>query len=244
MAAAARERVEHLWRAAHTTCAQQPALSQHLLSSMRATAQEANVRLSDSITQRYCACCSSLLMPGVNCTVRLSKRRRAHERGNQDCDAGNDDSKAETGNVSKVRTVVAPTKGAGRKGQQLSARTWWDAQTQQRKPSKNKSINQLVYRCSHCGTSVLSVGSESSAARERTKKRAGDRRSERFRDAEKAEAAHRVENMKSFVQKQKLSSGAIDGGEVPSAGSRRSFLPDTMSPKAQAALDSSFRVKA
>ena len=39
------------------------ALAQHLLSSMRAAAKQENVRLSDSITQRYCASCSSFLMP-------------------------------------------------------------------------------------------------------------------------------------------------------------------------------------
>ena len=53
--------------------------------------------------------------------------------------------------------------------------------------------------------------------------------------------------MKTFVQQQKLSSGgAGEASQTPvdgKDGKRRSLLPDTLSPQAQAALESSFGSK-
>ena len=62
-------------------------------------------------------------------------------------------------------------------------------------------------------------------------------------EQEKAEAALRVENMKNYVKQHNLSSAAVLSANSNSSNSRNR-LPDTMSPKAHAALDKSFSTKA
>ena len=139
-------------------------VAQHLLSSMRATAHEAGVKLSESITQRYCASCSCFLLPGVNCTIRLQKRRRADKtedkpacKHDDDKDTVEDDGQGSTNR----KTIERGQKAAGG-SKRVSARTWWDAQSQGRKHSKK--LNDLICHCWQCGFSVSWGGSEASTA--------------------------------------------------------------------------------
>ena len=63
-------------------------------------------------------------------------------------------------------------------------------------------------------------------------------------EQEKAEAALRVENMKNYVKQHNLSSAAALSATNSTSSNSRNRLPDTMSPKAHAALDKSFSTKA
>ena len=74
-------------------------------------------------------------------------------------------------------------------------------------------------------------GSDTQAAADRKMKRTQQRRSERFRDAEKAAATQRVDKMKAFVHEHNLAESAPTSGDK-----RRMLLPDTLSAKEQAAL--------
>ena len=213
------------------------ALAQHLVASMRTSAQEASVRLSDSITQRYCASCSAMLLPGINCSIRLAKRRSRSATPPAD--------RAEPV-ASAVGQPPAPVAGAGagasdagagtQSRSRVSARAWFDGQMYS--STKGKPRNALVCRCSTCGAAVAWRGSDTQATADRKMKRTQQRRSERFRDAEKAAATQRVDKMKAFVHEHNLAESAPTSGDK-----RRMLLPDTLSAKEQAALGQ-FRAKA
>jgi RNase P subunit RPR2 len=217
------------------------ALAQHLLSSMRETAQNGDVRLSDSITQCYCPNCSSFLMPvgcpptipsrpartrpgppllasweaymcahlffsrvfgplssrprepallhccmhltdfpvpahqGVNCTIRLQRRRRAPRPLDPSASAPASVDPAPLPSAGHAASDAGKKAGSGAAASSLgsrhcvSARAWFDGRMYQSQQASER--NKLVCRCSHCGTSVAWRGSDPKAATERSQKR-------------------------------------------------------------------------
>mmetsp|Transcript_56940 Transcript_56940/g.127981 ORF Transcript_56940/g.127981 Transcript_56940/m.127981 type:complete len:207 (+) Transcript_56940:36-656(+) len=72
--------LKHLLEAAHLYALRAPAVSRSLILQMRALASRVNYKLHSSVTQRFCARCSQVAVPGWNCQTTVSPKRRRCRR--------------------------------------------------------------------------------------------------------------------------------------------------------------------
>ena len=74
----ARQRVRWLFELADRVFERDPALADRYVELARLIAMRVRVRIPRDLRRRFCHNCGCLLKPGVNCRVRLAKRRSPH----------------------------------------------------------------------------------------------------------------------------------------------------------------------
>ncbi len=74
----ARQRIARLLRFADEVVSINPEIARGCVEEALAIAKRCRVRIPRSWRRRICKKCHSLLKPGVNCRVRLRKRRSPH----------------------------------------------------------------------------------------------------------------------------------------------------------------------
>ena len=170
---------------------------------------------------------------GQTCTLRLVKKRgkgRAAAcgqgpRGGEESAHGNDGGGGGGGGESK---------GA------VFSRTWWDGFNKGR---HSNAKNEVVCTCRTCGRKLCYGGSDVGVCANMRGARGRERRSERFRDRERAEKQLRLEKASAFIQSEGLSK-AKDGKKKarggPVDGNAGGILPATMSERAEASIVSSY----
>lgn len=76
--AIARERIERLFEMADYFFNTKPELSHRYVELARKIAMKSRVRIPREYRRRFCHYCYKFLKPGVNCRVRIAKRREPH----------------------------------------------------------------------------------------------------------------------------------------------------------------------
>jgi ribonuclease P protein subunit RPR2 len=74
----AMQRVRTLFRLASETIYENPALAQRYVGLARKIAMAAKIRLPKEHRRQVCRHCKKFILPGVNCRVRIQKRREPH----------------------------------------------------------------------------------------------------------------------------------------------------------------------
>jgi ribonuclease P protein subunit RPR2 len=72
------QRIRILFRLAMETIHEDPALAQRYVDIARKVAMAAKVRLPREYRHQVCRHCKSFILPGVNCRVRIKRRREPH----------------------------------------------------------------------------------------------------------------------------------------------------------------------
>lgn len=75
-------RASYLYQAAHVLSSSLPVhlqgISRYYCQTLKKLATKTVTRLSPAVKSRICKRCSSLLLPGVSCTIRTHSRRQRH----------------------------------------------------------------------------------------------------------------------------------------------------------------------
>jgi len=74
----AMQRIQTLFRLAKETVHEDPALAQRYVETARKIAMAAKVRLPRECRRQVCRHCKSFILSGVNCRVRIKRRREPH----------------------------------------------------------------------------------------------------------------------------------------------------------------------
>jgi len=74
----ATQRVQTLFKLASEAIGEDPALAQRYAHLARRIAMAAKLRLPKEHRRQICRHCKSLVLPGVNCRVRVKQRREPH----------------------------------------------------------------------------------------------------------------------------------------------------------------------
>lgn len=74
----AMQRIQVLFNLARETYKEQPALAQRYVGLARKIAMAAKLRLPKEYKRQICRHCKNFILPGVNCRVRIRRRREPH----------------------------------------------------------------------------------------------------------------------------------------------------------------------
>ncbi|KAJ3296405.1 hypothetical protein HK104_001633 [Borealophlyctis nickersoniae] len=69
---------------AHSSYSVCPSLSRFYLAQLSSLSTEAGIPLADRVARRFCSRCSSLFVPGINCTVRVAPVRNPRVKRKRD----------------------------------------------------------------------------------------------------------------------------------------------------------------
>lgn len=72
------QRIGKLFRMAREIIREEPALAQRYIQIARKVAMVTRVHLPEEFRRQVCRNCNSLILPGVNCRVRIRQRREPH----------------------------------------------------------------------------------------------------------------------------------------------------------------------
>jgi ribonuclease P protein subunit RPR2 len=72
------DRIHILFRLARETIHENPDLAQHYVNIARRISMTAKVRLPPECRRQVCRYCKRLILPGVNCRIRLQQLREPH----------------------------------------------------------------------------------------------------------------------------------------------------------------------
>ncbi|MHA2034182.1 MAG: ribonuclease P [Candidatus Thorarchaeota archaeon] len=74
----AKERVNRLWELALETSVHDPERTRRYVEIARRVSRRVRERLPRRIARRVCRGCGTILLPGVNCRVRVRNNRQTH----------------------------------------------------------------------------------------------------------------------------------------------------------------------
>ena len=72
--------LQFLLSSAHLTALTAPATARHLLRLMRHLAAEADIPSAQTVDERYCDACSTLLVPGISCKLKTRRDKQREEK--------------------------------------------------------------------------------------------------------------------------------------------------------------------